>query len=80
MQVSEDGLRSLTAEDNDSSAGEDGRVSVPGRGRRPGDPRLDPAGGVDVEHVRVVQIGKARLLAFIVVTSEDNQGCTSESG
>ena len=80
MQVSEDGLRALTAEDNDSSASEDGRMPVPGGRRRSGDPWLDPAGGVNVEDVRIVQIGEARLLAFIIMTAKDNQGRTGESG
>ena len=55
MQVSEDGLlAALSSENDNTGTSEHCRVSVARWGRRTRDPRLDPAGRVNIQDVRVV--------------------------
>ena len=55
-------------------------MSVAGGRGRARDSWFDPARRVDVENVSVIEIGEARLLAFVEVASENDERGTCEGG
>ena len=78
MQVTADVFLALASEDDDSRSGEDGRVPIATGRRRSRDLRLNPAGGVNIEHVGVVEVLEAGLLTLVEVSAEDHQRSTGE--
>lgn len=72
VQVTEDRLGALAAEDNDAGARKHRRVSVASGGRSARNLGFDPAGAVNVQNVRIVQVGEASIAALIEVTPEDD--------
>lgn len=80
VQVPEHCVRALTAEDDYSSSGQHCSVPVSGRRGSSRDSWFDPPGRVNVEHVGVVQVGEARLLAFVVMAAEDHQRGACQRG
>ena len=80
MQVSKHGLRALATKDNNPSAGQDRRVPISRRRGRSRDPRLDPARRVHIQHMRVIQVREARLLAFVEMPPENDQRGACQGG
>lgn len=66
-------LGALATEHDDPSTCKHGRVTVASGWGRAADFGLEPSGAIYVEHMSVVQISESTRLAFVEVTTEDNQ-------